>query len=341
MVWGSAKGEIHISELVSHIGWKYKDPVFFRTYAKGLLVAGWKGDLSDLILVSDNDRLSERDIKDLFQTRVMVMNRLSSKIGFRYESDGKLLWIGAYQKGRFSPLKFEKVGAYWIEEGMLCEKMEKKTGLLPSGFNICGFVYRYPNRSRETVNSYIWQTWTPAFFTPAPVEVVRQAESERRQGLAARTGIVKKNRFIRTSSPSLSFDIPKGFKETKEFLQQNIVFGARFTQGSPKTLAIIVFPVGNVEADLAFEAFEENMQKIVARWGKGYKFLSDEPVDKYGEYPARRFIYEWLYMKRWPSITYNHAIKKGDHIVVIAIIAGKKISYEKREAIIDSMNLEF
>lgn len=114
--------------------------------AKGLLKAGLPGKLTDYCRISKENRLNEKEIKELF------FGRRIAGAGGGFEIDSNW-WEERTEDGRasFHNPWGEDNGTSWVEDDMVCQKWDLWWG----GLKYCFDVYRNPAGTREMKNEYI------------------------------------------------------------------------------------------------------------------------------------------------------------------------------------------
>jgi TolB-like protein/class 3 adenylate cyclase len=109
-------------------------------YADGLVKAGWPGLPSEYYKIYDENKLTGEEIRNLVSGQEITL----------YEF-GKTFWIDHNDNGRLVNKSWAREGKWWIENDMLCYKME--SGKL-KGLNDCGEIYRDTDALPESKKQY-------------------------------------------------------------------------------------------------------------------------------------------------------------------------------------------
>ena len=109
-------------------------------YADGIVKAGWPGLPSEYYKIYEENKLTGEEIRNLVSGQEITL----------YEF-GKTFWIDHNDNGRLVNISWAREGKWWVENDMLCYKMER--GKL-KGLNDCGEIYRDTDALPESKKRY-------------------------------------------------------------------------------------------------------------------------------------------------------------------------------------------
>jgi hypothetical protein len=126
-----------------------KDRKVADHYAEGLVKAGWPGTLSQYYKIYEENRLNSEEIRNLVLGKEITVDEF-----------GRTYWINYYENGRFKDIARVRDGDWWIEDDMLCNKVESNPTEehLPrlKGLINCGEIYRNPDSLPGTGKQYLY-----------------------------------------------------------------------------------------------------------------------------------------------------------------------------------------
>jgi adenylate cyclase len=129
--------------------WPFKDPAVVGYFVDGLIKAEYPGGQSDIYKISEDNRLSGEQIKDLvFGHKMAATDGLieRTKDGVAYCQPCKCSFGDL-----LTALTCSDTGRSWIENDMLCNQWQKRF----QGQKICFPVFRNPEGKREQLNEYL------------------------------------------------------------------------------------------------------------------------------------------------------------------------------------------
>lgn len=118
--------------------WPFKDPEVAERFASGLLKTGFFGRFSGYYKLSEDDKLSGKEIKALVFGRMVC----GSDGGIDRDKEGQAAHRDAYVSGS---------GRSWIEGDMLCNQWKT----LMKGLKYCTPVFRNPEATAGLLNDYL------------------------------------------------------------------------------------------------------------------------------------------------------------------------------------------
>jgi hypothetical protein len=127
----------------------FKDHTVADRLAKGLLKAGLKSKTSRYIRVSEEDRLSGEEIRQLLFGRVRIGNSYDILDTFIREEISE---NGKSTKRNNIIMVGDNVGTSWIENDILCNRYHD---LYQGGLERCGPIFRNPNGTEKLKNEYV------------------------------------------------------------------------------------------------------------------------------------------------------------------------------------------
>ncbi len=130
-----------------------------------------------------------------------------------------------------------------------------------------------------------------------------------------KTGFGENGRFERTDSPAFTLRYPNDFQSLP--LKAGEIFKAGIPQGSP-TISITINPLKpgqDVKKQLSSQA-DLYANQLRSR-GTGVKIISNELIDRYGEYPASQFEIVWKFQGQVLLTTIVRAIAKENKVVLL------------------------
>lgn len=122
----------------------HKDPQIRERMAEGLLKAGMPGEPNGFYKISKENRLTEKEISQLFFGRKVT--------GFDLTT-GTQWWVERRNDGKvtISCSEGSDTGKSWVEDGMLCDQWDN----LYEGLKDCWPVYRNPDGTHERTDEYL------------------------------------------------------------------------------------------------------------------------------------------------------------------------------------------
>jgi len=126
-----------------------KDRKVSDHYAEGLVKAGWPGTLSQYYKIYEENRLNGEEIHNLVSGKEITVDEF-----------GRIYWVNYYENGRFKDIARVRDGDWWIEDDMLCSKVESNPAEehLPrlKGLINCGEIYRNPDSLPGSGKQYLY-----------------------------------------------------------------------------------------------------------------------------------------------------------------------------------------
>jgi TolB-like protein len=117
-------------------------------YADGLAKAGWPGQPSQYYKIYEENRLTGEEIRSLVSGQEITIDEF-----------GRTYWIDHSEKGRIKDLSRLREGIWWIENDILCYKLDYNPAEkdLPwlLGLNNCGEIYRNPDSVPGSGKQYL------------------------------------------------------------------------------------------------------------------------------------------------------------------------------------------
>ena len=120
-----------------------KDPVVAERIADGLIKAGLTGEPSGYYKISEENRLTGDEIRDLVFGRTITGFDLLGQWWIDFTKTGKSNMRGGMQGS--------DTGKSWIEDNMLCQQWEKNF----LGIKYCAPVFRNPEGTPEALDKYL------------------------------------------------------------------------------------------------------------------------------------------------------------------------------------------
>ncbi|MDB4442359.1 tetratricopeptide repeat protein [bacterium] len=118
-------------------------------YADGLAKAGWPGQPSQYYKIYEENRLTGEEIRSLVSGQEITIDEF-----------GRKYWIDHSENGRTKDLSRLWEGNWWIEDGLLCYKLENNPAEkdLPYliGLDDCGEIYRNPDSVPGSGMQYLY-----------------------------------------------------------------------------------------------------------------------------------------------------------------------------------------
>lgn len=124
--------------------WPFKDLQVTERFAEGYVKAGLPGEPSGFYKISEENRLTGEEMRNLFLGRKVT--------GFDLGS-GKQWWVERSVDGKATIRDGDKTesGKSWIEDNMLCDQWDN----LYEGLKDCWAVYRNPEGSPEKYDEFL------------------------------------------------------------------------------------------------------------------------------------------------------------------------------------------
>jgi hypothetical protein len=124
--------------------WPFKDLQTAQAFAEGYVKAGLPGDPSQIFKITAENRLTEKEITDLFFGKKVTGHTIGA---------GKQWWIQRSPDGKATIHDGDDVdsGRSWIEEDMLCDQWDN----LYEGLKDCWVIYRNPEGTSEDKDEYL------------------------------------------------------------------------------------------------------------------------------------------------------------------------------------------
>ena len=137
----------------------FKDPQVAESFAEGLIKAGLPGETSGYYKISEENRLSGKEIRKLFFGRKVAGSNLTTGKQWWIErtKDGNASYRGpmGYVKGEVSEVgETSDTGTSWLEGDRLCNQWTKLYG----GLEDCFPIYDNPEGTPEKKDQYIGVT---------------------------------------------------------------------------------------------------------------------------------------------------------------------------------------
>jgi hypothetical protein len=118
-------------------------------YADGLAKAGWPGQPTQYYKIYEENRLTGEEIRSLVSGQEITIDEF-----------GRTYWIDHSEKGRIKDLSRLREGSWWIEDDILCYKLESNPAEkdLPrlKGLDNCGEIYRNPDSVPGSGKQYLY-----------------------------------------------------------------------------------------------------------------------------------------------------------------------------------------
>ena len=145
----------------------FKDREYERRFADALIKAGMPGEAGGYYKIREENRLSHKEINQLFLAQTVTGFDYWSGIQWWIEraKDGKASYRGprGYVKGKPS-VEISDAGKSWIEGDRLCNQWENLYG----GYRDCFPVFKNPEGTPEKKDEYIGTaSYGPVTFSPA------------------------------------------------------------------------------------------------------------------------------------------------------------------------------
>jgi TolB-like protein/class 3 adenylate cyclase len=126
----------------------FKNLKVAEQFVEGLIKAGWPGETSDYYKISEENRLTEEQIKSLVFGRKMagtegLIERTKDGIAYCRKCFSKIV-------SGWKSITFRDTGKSWVEDDMLCDQWQNRF----QGQKICSPVFRNPEGKREKFDEY-------------------------------------------------------------------------------------------------------------------------------------------------------------------------------------------
>ena len=132
-----------------HPSYRVEESARADRYAEGLVKAGWPGPPSQYYKIYEENRLNGKEIRNFVSGKQITVDEF-----------GKTFWVDHNEKGRFKDISRLRDGNWWIEDDMLCYKVEYNPAEkhLPrlKGLDNCGEIYRNPDPLPGLEKQYLY-----------------------------------------------------------------------------------------------------------------------------------------------------------------------------------------